>query len=92
MTVMPSVLQISGIQSTNVMWIVDPLRAECEKTAASRKRKKPRENCAGVLGELRAREGMPGMAYHGSAEIYASCPHVGVVDPCWGWELVEETI
>lgn len=36
--------QIRGSQSTKVMRIVEPLRAECEKIAASRKTKKPREN------------------------------------------------
>jgi len=41
---MPSVLQMRGIQSTKVMWIVLPFSDEWEKTAASRKRKKPREN------------------------------------------------
>ena len=35
---------MSGIQSTKVMCTVEPLRADLEKTEASMKKKKPREN------------------------------------------------
>jgi hypothetical protein len=41
---MPSAEQMRGIQSTKLMWTVEPLRGEWEKTEASMKKKKPREN------------------------------------------------
>jgi hypothetical protein len=44
MTSIPRAEQMKGIQSTNVMCTVEPLRGECEKTEASMKKKKPREN------------------------------------------------
>ena len=43
-TIMPKIEQIRGIQSTKLMWTTEPLRSEWEKTAASMKKKKPREN------------------------------------------------
>lgn len=44
---------MSGIQSTKVMWTVEPLRADLEKTEASMKKKKPRENYIDSQSESR---------------------------------------
>jgi hypothetical protein len=44
MTSIPNAEQMKGIQSTKVMWTVEPLRGLWEKTLASMKKKKPREN------------------------------------------------
>jgi hypothetical protein len=44
MTSIPSAEQMKGIQSTKVMWTCEPLRGDLEKTLASMKKKKPREN------------------------------------------------
>lgn len=41
---MPSAEQILGIQSTNLMWTLEPFLEEWEYVAASMKKKKPREN------------------------------------------------
>jgi len=41
---MPSAEQMPGTQSTNLMCISEPFFAEREKTDASMKKKKPREN------------------------------------------------
>jgi hypothetical protein len=41
---MPNEEQMRGIQSTKLMCTVEPLSAEWEKTAASRKMKKPSAN------------------------------------------------
>ena len=43
-TIMPRTEQIKGIQSTKLMCTTEPLRSEWEKTEASMKKKKPREN------------------------------------------------
>jgi hypothetical protein len=53
---MPNAEQIRGIQSTKVMWTIDPLRADLEKTEASMKKKKPRENYEGGLVRHRYHE------------------------------------
>jgi hypothetical protein len=44
-TVMPRTEHSSGIQSTNVRWISEPLSGDREKAAASMIRKSEMENC-----------------------------------------------
>lgn len=42
---MPREEKMKGSQSMKVMWMVEPLRDECDQTAASRRMKKESENC-----------------------------------------------
>lgn len=65
---------MSGIQSTKVMCTVEPLRADLEKTEASMKKKKPRENY--IDSQSRFCEGIEVFvrAYECASEVDACCP------------------